>query len=43
MELAPLRSADGKILTSKTKQKCLVLLGFIRPNQDFSMGYSDSK
>jgi hypothetical protein len=28
---------------SKTKQECLDFLGFIRPNQDFSMGYSESK
>jgi len=28
---------------SKSKQKRLDLLGFIRPNRDFSMGYSDSK
>jgi hypothetical protein len=28
---------------SKTKQKSLDLLGFIRPNQDFSRGYSESK
>jgi hypothetical protein len=28
---------------SKSKQKGLDLLGFIRPNQDFSMGYDDSK
>src|SRR5208282_3019379 len=26
---------------SKTKQECLDLLGFIRPNRDFSMGCSD--
>ena len=28
---------------SKTKQKCLDLLGFIRQNRDLSMGYDDSK
>jgi hypothetical protein len=26
---------------SKSKQKCLGLLGFIRPNRDFSMGYDE--
>ena len=26
----------------KTKEKCLDLLGFIRPNRDFSRGYSES-
>jgi hypothetical protein len=28
---------------NKFKQKGLDLLGFIRPNRDFSMGYSESK
>jgi hypothetical protein len=28
---------------NKSKQKRLDLLGFIRPNPDFSMGYGDSK
>jgi hypothetical protein len=28
---------------NKTKQFCLVLFGFIRPNSDFSKGYSESK
>jgi ArsR family transcriptional regulator len=28
---------------NKTKQNSLDLLGFIRPNRDFSMGYGDSK
>ena len=26
---------------NKTKQNCLDLLGFIRPNRDFSMGYDE--
>jgi hypothetical protein len=29
--------------SNKTKQNSLDLLGFIRPNRDFSTGYSDSK
>jgi hypothetical protein len=29
----------GQIRPSKTKQKCLDSLGFIRPNRDFSMSY----
>jgi hypothetical protein len=33
----------SQTIPSKTKQNCLVLLGFIRPNRDFSMGYGDSK
>jgi hypothetical protein len=28
---------------NKTKQNCLDLLGFIRPNRDFSKGYEESK
>jgi hypothetical protein len=28
---------------NRTKQNCLVLLGFIRPNRDFSTGYGESK
>jgi hypothetical protein len=33
----------GQIRPNKTKQNSLDLLGFIRPNWDFSMGYGDSK
>jgi hypothetical protein len=32
-----------QIKPNKTKQNCLDLLGFIRPNQDFSRGYAESK
>jgi hypothetical protein len=39
----PNYSKPSQAWSSKTKQKCLDLLGFIRPNQDFSMGCSDSK
>jgi hypothetical protein len=28
---------------NKTKRNCLDLLGFIRPNRDFSKGYGESK
>jgi hypothetical protein len=28
---------------NKSKQNCLDLLGFIRPNRDFSMSYDESK
>jgi hypothetical protein len=33
----------GHVPPSKTKQKCFGLLGFIRPNGDFSVGYNDKK
>jgi hypothetical protein len=38
---APRRGASkpAQAKPSKTKQNCLDLLGFIRPNRDFSMGY----
>jgi hypothetical protein len=29
-----------QLAPSKTKQNCLELLGFIRPNPDFSAGYA---
>jgi hypothetical protein len=32
-----------QINPNKTKQKSLDLLGFIRPNRDFSKGYGESK
>jgi len=34
---------SGQIKPNKTKENSLDLLGFIRPNWDFSMGYSGSK
>jgi hypothetical protein len=30
---------QARAAANKSKQKCLDLLGFIRPNRDFSMGY----
>jgi hypothetical protein len=42
-EAALLQVADFQTIPSKTKQKSLDFLGFIRPNRGFSMGYSDSK
>jgi hypothetical protein len=36
-----LRANSIQINPSKTKQNYLVLLGFIRPNRDFSMGYGE--
>jgi hypothetical protein len=43
-----MRRAAGRpklfqIIPSKTKQNSLDLLGFIRPNRDFSKAYSYSK
>jgi hypothetical protein len=39
----PSKTKQNQAKPSKTKQNCLDLLGFIRPNRDFSMGYGDSK
>jgi hypothetical protein len=36
-------SLSSQILPNKSKQNGLDLLGFIRPNRDFSMGYGESK
>jgi hypothetical protein len=41
--LRPSRSKQDQAQPNKTKQKSLDLLGFIRPNRDFSMGYGESK
>jgi hypothetical protein len=41
--IARIRPKQIQINPSKTKQKSLDLLGFIRPNRDFSRGYSESK
>jgi hypothetical protein len=43
---APSRGLAAKQIQekpNKSKQNRLDLLGFIRPNQGFSMGYSESK
>jgi hypothetical protein len=37
------RANSLQINPNKTKQNCLDLLGFIRPNRGFSMGYGESK
>ena len=37
------RPGATKLIQAQPKQKRLDLLGFIRPNRDFSVGYSDSK
>jgi hypothetical protein len=42
-EPTPPNGLGGQTNPSKTKQNSLVLFGFIRPNRDFSMGYSESK
>jgi hypothetical protein len=43
-KLVPSRSPkQNQAQPNKSKQKCLDLFGFIRPNRDFSMGYGDSK
>jgi hypothetical protein len=39
----PNRSKQNQIKPNETKQNCLVSFGFIRPKQDFSMGYNESK
>jgi hypothetical protein len=45
--VAPVRQRPnpvfGRTNPNKTKKNGLDLLGFTRPNQDFSMGYIDSK
>jgi len=38
-----LEAKPAQINPSKTKEKGLDLLGFIRPNRGFSMGYGESK
>jgi hypothetical protein len=42
-ELGPNKSKKNQAQPNKSKQKCLVLFGFIRPIRGFSMGYSESK
>jgi hypothetical protein len=37
------RAKQNQAKPNKTKQFSLVLFGFIRPNQAFSMGYGESK
>jgi hypothetical protein len=39
----PNSSKHDQARPNKTKQKALDLLGFLRPNRDFSMGYGQSK
>jgi hypothetical protein len=40
---ARIRGKQIQIKPNKSKQKSLHLLGFIRPNQAFSMGYDGKK
>jgi hypothetical protein len=39
----PSKSKQIQATPNKAKQNSLVLFGFIRPNRDFSMSYSESK
>jgi hypothetical protein len=39
----PNKTKQNQTRPNKSKQNGLDLLGFIRPNRDFSMGYGESK